>query len=635
MPTIPEIVNCLRITRTEFANFFLQAQVNISVPVENRQTFEAVALNEADDRQAFIIALTHAQSEEWLDSLVDIFLYQGRESGELSKLLIPSVSDEKKKANLQAMIDIAQGFDQPDVIFKGFGNGMRWTGKIYVGGVSKGTGALISPNLLLTAWHVVKLLFHPDTQGKYQRNLINSGDLEIEFDDFLSLLERGQSLRPVKTIKISAYLGLNNTDDERKKWCLDFSPCHPNELSDQKPDPLEGFEGYWDYAIIKLEKPLGLERRWAVFDQRSMVPKESDNIVIFQHPAGQPLRASSGAITNITPPNPNVIPKMRFLHRANAVGGSSGGPCFDKSFSLFGLHQGEWADTGIGAAANRGIPLHSVIEHLKSNDNFPLPDLEASENLIWRLGGNQANALVIGCDDFQNLIWQSVFKGNPKIITISGERGRGKSFRIELIKTMLPEGGHLKIHLSAEDITSLSALDLAIRICREAGAQVPGGFADLDSINSTPAVWLRDELVPKVMTALNNVRNNRLVWLTISNLNLRDIKGDNSSEFLLHIYEQLRQVEWLRIVLDGMSGDVPISLNNVLRQYVVEAIALGDVETYLNRFFSEIRINLGGGALDALDFMLVSKYRQDVINDPTKAMRDLLSMVLNYCNRFM
>lgn len=634
MPTITEIVDCLRVSRTEFGNFFLQAQVNFSIPVENRLTFDAVVLGEADDHQAFTIALRHAESGGWLDSMIDVLLYEGRESGELSRLFAKSVTDTDKKTKLQAMINIAEGFAQPDIIYKGYGNGMRWTGKIYVRGVFSGTGILIKPNLLLTAWHVIRSLFHPAANGDYERNLISPGDLEVEFDDFLSLLERGQSLRPVKTLRVQAYSGINNTSDEREKWCVDFSPCHPDELRDETPNPLEGLAGFWDYAIIRLEKAPGLERRWAVFDARSMVPREADSIVIFQHPAGQPLKVSSGQIANISPPNPGVIPTMRFLHRANTGGGSSGGPCFDKSFSLFGLHQGEWTNVETGVKSNRGIPIKKIFENLVTKDII-LPDLDASETFIWKLSSSQGNASVIGCDDFQELIWQSVLKGNAKIITISSRDGIiGKSFRIELLKAMLPEGGHLKIHLSAEVIAKLSALDLASKICRDAGATVPE-FMTVDSINSTPAVWIKDELVPKVLSVLSAVRNNRLVWLTISDLNHFDIEGDHASEFLLYFYEQLRQTEWLRIVLDGMKGDVPISLVSVFRQYNVSIIEATEVETYLNRFFADVKINLGNEATSAVAFAFVNRYQQDVNIDPAKAIRDLLLTLMNFCSRFL
>ena len=139
-----------------------------------------------------------------------------------------------------------------------------------------------------------------------------------------------------------------------------------------------------------------------------------------------------------------------------------------------------------------------------------------------------------------------------------------------------------------------------------------------------------------MMSKLNAVRNNRLVWLTITNLNLYDIEGDHASEFLRCFYEQLRQNEWLRIVLDGMRGDVPSLPDNVYRAHIVPTLGFGEVQTYLNRFSANMRINLGDPlALGALDFALVTQYQLSVLNDPVRAMRDLLQMLLNFCSRFL
>ena len=285
-----------------------------------------------------------------------------------------------------------------------------------------------------------------------------------------------------------------------------------------------------------------------------------------------------------------AIPRLRFLHGANTVKGSSGGPCFDTAFMLFGFHQGEWANAGDNShPKNRGIPLARVMEHIKAEiQNLPTPD--PSETPIWRLGATDKLAPVIGCDTFQTLVWRSAIAGKPKVLIVLGDRaGSGKTFRLAVLSAMLPDAGHLKVLLTADQISKMPAAHLAEVICQTAGA-APPAIVPVTDYNSTTTTWLKDEVVRKTIAALDAVRNGRLVWLLLSELNKSDIQGEHASPFLFLLYEQAATLDWLRVVLDGMKGDVPATVKDVAERHRVPPIVASDISTYLRRALADLQI---------------------------------------------
>jgi hypothetical protein len=621
MLPINEIVSALKISRSEFGNCFLQAQVSLGVLRAQRRTFESVT-QAADDKQAYTDALGEAQLHDWLDELVDIIVRQELETGEISRKLTEAAAKTDQTAELQAMVEAARGFEQPEIIYRGYNSAIRWTGKIFIDNKFQGTGVLIGPNLVLTAWHVVKKLF-TNAGGEYKPVAINKANfLEVEFDDFL-----GYNLRPARSFRISA--PAEGTD----KWCVVFSPCHPMELAEKMPAPLTDLDHFWDYAVIRLSAAPGLERRWASFDLTSAVPRDEDSIVVFQHPDGQPLRSDRGAIASLKPPDPETIPKLRFLHGANTLGGSSGGPCFDRSFALFGLHQGAWKNAGNGMKANRGIPLIRVFQHLTDTIKA-LPSLEASESPLWKREPRFGNMPILGCDNFQASIWRSAIHGSPRLFIISGQTGiPGKSFRVDLLDEMLPIGGHLKIPLTAQAISNLSAVELAAKICESAGTSL----ADLlppEGINSTQAVWKKDEILTKLIAALDAKRDKRLVWISIRDLNKFDIKNDSGSELLLLLYQQLLVSDWLRIVLDGMKGDIPLELRSTREDHVVAGFEETDLTAYIDRYLANMELPPDQPGLYVTAKLILKLYNKNVGAAPVSAMNDMLEQIMESVDEY-
>lgn len=608
MATINQIIKALKTTREEFKNIFLQAQTGL--PGE-RVPLESITLH-TDDKKAFREALRHAESHGWLENIVDIVIHEGLETGELARIVTKAVARKTKDVRLQAITNVAGNFSIPDVVYRGIANGMKWTGKLLIDGNPVGTGILIGPNHFLTAWHVTEPLFSKNRSGKWEAKPSSHSRLKVVFDDFLSFLSRGNHIRHSKT----------QTVDVHPQWCVTFSPCNEKELAKQLPANLQELKGHWDYVVIRLSNAIGLHRRWAPLDAKAVVPRATDKIVVFQHPAGQPLKIDNDTIADPKPIKTEAVPAYRFLHYVNSGAGSSGGPCFDKGFMLFGLHQGEWIKPRNGERPkNRGIPIVRILEHIKEEIKG-LPALDPAENAMWKLSNLQRFVPVINLEEFQGVVWRSAITGQPKLVRIAGERGKGKTFCVDLLHAMLADGDHLKLKLPAETFSKLSVQELVGKIYRMA-ALPERQFSSPAELSSTVSVWLKSEVLAGLMNDLETVRNGRMVWLCITELNKFDIEGEHTSEFLFMLYEQSLRVDWLRIVLDGVKADIPATLTDLTETSRVREFARQNIETFFKRAIAELELAVDNNVLQTDVDECWEDYEEFLIKDESTAAAEL------------
>jgi hypothetical protein len=604
---INEIAQAIDTTRDNFASLFLQVQVGFAA--DDRMSFDAVARS-ADDRQAFAEALSYANLKDWLKELVDAIIAAGFDDGHLAA----DASRDSGDLQLHAMVNKFAGFLQPHVVLKGLDAGMRRTGKILIDEQPEGTGLLIANDLLLTAWHVVKKLFDAAPGGGYEPRPGAGARLQVVFDDFLQRLNPGQGMqvRRRRTVKAHA------------DWCIAHSECHADELESRLPADLAVLEGLWDYAVIRLGEPIGFERGWVTPNPKALVPRAKEKVMLLQYPDGQSMRLDFDEVAEAQAAQQTAIPKLRFLHYVNALPGSSGGPCFDRSFEFFGIHQGAW-HTDQPRPTNRGVPLAGVREHLLLKYGG-LPPRDNSTSLIWRLGPHEDrekdHAPVIGCDEFQEQVLHSALLGSPKLFAFVGEKGAGKSFRVDVLTAMLHDADHLKIRLTANAISAMDAETLVKTICKTAGA-APPLIEPPGDINSTESAWVKVEVVPKLVAALGAARGSRLVWLSLSGLDEFDLKGQNASDMLWELYHQSLTVDWLRVVLDGITAPIPNALANVLYRERVREITRDDIELFIKRFAAQVKLELDESGVRLQALGLYQSYEQDLLEDRQNAARKL------------
>lgn len=598
---VEKILNGMRCTRSEFAQIFFEAQKIKNI--DETVAFEAIS-SSADDNIDFLHALNYSSEKDFTTEILSMVIERNLEDGSLAQEMIEVTSlHHPNNPQLEALLDIAAGFDLPKEAYRGINRGMRMTGKISIDGSAKGTAILIQPDMVLTSWHVLKDFFVPDNES-YKQTDDDEREITVEFEDFLSLVGTSRLSSSRKAI-FKAH----------KDWCVSFCGCHLAELQNSLPENLKELEGYWDYVIVRLEQSPGFERDWERMEKAEQVPLPEEKIIIFQHPDGQGLRMHDRAITTSNQADSFVFPELRFLHSANTLHGSSGGPCFNKNFKFFGIHQGVW-NNGIQAKVNRGVPVKRITEHLHNAEIILMTD-EVSQVSTWRIEAPEFTP-IIGCDQFKNDVFGAIADSSIRILQIVGNAGQGKSLRLKILKSILPSSTHLLIELKAASITKMDAAQLAKEILDGAGdkeTQIP----EQDEFNSTSAVWIKSALVPVIIKGLQQQKLDRMLWLSIADLNKFKFEHSSASDLLIELYEQVQYQEWLRIVLDDLQMQLPMSVKDYLKKCRVTELTYGNFEQFFMRLNLGAKLHLDDGAIAVASKDAFERYLDALTDDPETA----------------
>lgn len=214
---------------------------------------------------------------------------------------------------------------------------VEYTDGVKMGG---GTGFLISPDLVLTNYHVVE----PQI-----KNLLSPDGVRCRFDFAVNPL--GPSLDKIYSLMPSP------------EWLVDFSPYSPHDPGDQGrlPDP-----EHLDYALLRLADKAGEDmvnglQRGSIQVKPGEVKFEKGKILLIgQHPEGNPLKLSFGVILKV---NGNGT---RVRYDANTDKGSSGSGVFGERLELVALHHAGDPDySKLMAEFNQGIPIGKIIDRMQ------------------------------------------------------------------------------------------------------------------------------------------------------------------------------------------------------------------------------------------------------------------------------
>lgn len=208
-------------------------------------------------------------------------------------------------------------------------------------GKEAGTGWLVAPNLLLTAYHVVENI-HKNTNG------LDYNDLLFRFD-------------------YTSVNGVSRNCGVKKEWLIDYAPYSENDLH---PSPNAPAIEELDYALIILAEdvgndviPGGTKRGWIEVPEHPIAMSTDDFVMIPQHPQGRPLEVAFGAVLKYNKP------ANRVQYDTNTEPGSSGSPCFDISLQPFALHHASGPATNL--RYNQGVPLREIINLMKKRNINP------------------------------------------------------------------------------------------------------------------------------------------------------------------------------------------------------------------------------------------------------------------------
>ena len=206
-----------------------------------------------------------------------------------------------------------------------------------------GTGFLVGPSAVLTAYHVIRLVH----EGK-----VDPGSVKLTFDSVPSHFgspERGTTFQL-----------------DGNWWLVDKRPGSGWDEPDLFPDASPPKADELDYALLHVAGEPGHQRLegapvptrgWIYLPEEDCEITVGSRLWILHYPPGQVMQRDIGRVIKVDP--------FRVRYRIDTTGGSSGSPCFDEDWALVAIHTStdpfhdlvEW---------NQGVPISAIrnaVEH--------------------------------------------------------------------------------------------------------------------------------------------------------------------------------------------------------------------------------------------------------------------------------
>jgi hypothetical protein len=216
--------------------------------------------------------------------------------------------------------------------------------RVEIGGNTAGTGFLVGPDAVLTAYHLLEDVLN----GR-----IAADKVTCRFD----YKELADCSRLEGTV-----VGLHPTD-----WKLDFSPYSAAEASSTPDNPPPTPEEL-DYALVRLARRLGEEpasprggaeaprRGWLTLNSTAPVFVPTRPLMIAHHPEGRPLKLTVDT-KSVIGVNAN---RTRVRYLINTEPGSGGSPVFDLEWNLVAMHHFSDPSYEHPKTYKQGIPIDLI-----------------------------------------------------------------------------------------------------------------------------------------------------------------------------------------------------------------------------------------------------------------------------------
>ncbi|WP_376964165.1 serine protease [Azospirillum sp. A26] len=411
--------------------------------------------------------------------------------------------------------------------------------------IENGTGFLIGPSAVLTNFHVVEGL----TPG--------------------GPLQDGEALRVIFDYSRTSGMptGPSSVVHAQQDWCI--------AASRQGTLQPEGAEDRWwmdeairrawasslddslDYAVIRLQGTPGLQRGWYKLSDRSEALAGS--CWLLHHPLGDGRSISGGSFQfENDPPSPRVF------HSGPTVLGSSGALVLDRNGQPAALHHLGIGKNRPGAdglrvpqdVVNVAIPLSAIARSLAAT----LPKIVSTVEHHLEGGCIDRRRPVFGR---QSLIRQLSLLAKRSAVG-AGERGKqvlvvrpptsttqqriGKSFTLDILKHVFPGPENIYVSFSA-DTVPVGAKEMAARILT---ALSPHAFQDMPEQETTDPAYAK-RLVVFLREILAEQFPGKTIWLVIDDLDVHPLTDAGGRLFLDVLYQDIRIVEQMRIVLIGLN----------------------------------------------------------------------------------
>lgn len=313
----------------------------------------------------------------------------------------------------------------------------------------KGSGCLVGPGLVLTAWHVVR--------------------------------SKGPGLVEDPPPQVTVVLSDGSTHEAAIPPSYE-SPCGADEWNSVAPSQDADVLNCHDVALLTLRRPAARHLGFVRMPPTAPSATARMKLYLLDFPAGVNKGLGDGTTWKIRGVS------VRLRHDVKTAGGSSGGACFNEQFEFFGLHQGRAGNGKYG----RFVPAYLFLDAMAG-----LIQKDISPTELWHLDG-RSDRLVIGRDLFVRSVAEASkditrVRGIRVKRTDSGETGLGFSYRI-LDELLLRQGGaQLAVRVPVGDAVPDLMVDITQRV-EASGLPVteppsPGG---VDPVQAAPEAAARD-----------------------------------------------------------------------------------------------------------------------------------------------
>lgn len=297
--------------------------------------------------------------------------------------------------------------------------------RVLVNGAFAGTGCLIGPSLVVTAWHVVAV--------------------------------NPPSLPQVPTPQVEVIL----SDQSKQDVIVPFgfeSFCGDAEFEGHAPRADSDVADRNDVALLVMRRPAAAHLGYARLPSTVQETASRSALFLVHFPGGDDKGIGTGRISKI------YRVTARWRHDITSLPGSSGGACFNRDLEFAGLHQGKWSGGG------RLVPLSRFVADLR-----PLVEKDIAPRTLWSLDGTENGALVIGRD----LFFEAVAEAGGEGSRVRGLRIKrrdlavgttGLAFSYEILARLLTRRGlgHTLVRITFDELVSDLVQDIRSRV-RAAG----------------------------------------------------------------------------------------------------------------------------------------------------------------------
>lgn len=397
---------------------------------------------------------------------------------------------------------------------------------VRVKGQVKGSGILVGPSSVLTAWHVIA-----KEDAKPMQESVSKIDV---------VLADGRRVA-VALLSVS-------------------SPCSSVEWA-RAPENDDEVEDHHDVALLRLKAPVGIHLTYAALASPPYTFNGAAGMVLVSHPQGEWRGVEFARLQRLR----NLTARWGYDVRGNR-GGSSGGGCFDTQFALAGIHQGRAQSIG------RLVPLirfHGQVREAIDNDELP--------PLLWSLDGTPQSSLIVGRDAFF-VGYQAAMRGPQRTrglwirrVDLTNDQS-GLPFSYQMLESLIARSPSTRlIRISFDAIVHDLPNEIARR-ATEAGLalEAPAAQAGAGVDQTEPEAMVADR-ARRIALSLNQQAHDLCIRLWVFFDHPAVMFGDEARWAVTAFVDQALRLDNLRIALAGFE---PVQMPGA--QFDSPGDALGD-----------------------------------------------------------